>query len=78
MNEKISELARQAGLYAFVSDAGVDPDIEKFSRLIVRECYENCKGQLLDSTIANEHKLSYNDGVADCAIGLLQHFGVAE
>ena len=49
---------------------------QKFAELIVRECYEHCKGQLLNSTLANEHNLSYNDGVADCAIGLLQHFGV--
>ena len=38
MNERIRQLARQADLYAFVSDESIDPDIEKFARLIVREC----------------------------------------
>ena len=38
MNQRIKELAKQAELYAFVSDEGIDPDIEKFAQLIVREC----------------------------------------
>jgi hypothetical protein len=38
MNERIRQLARQADLYAFVSDESIDPDIEKFAELIVREC----------------------------------------
>ena len=77
MNERIRELAEQAG--GGPSKWYTDPDVlEKFAELIVRECYEHCKGQLLNSTLANEHNLSYNDGVMDCAIGLLQHFGVEE
>jgi len=81
MNEKIRELAEQAGpnTEEELNDDRTNIyviDVEKFAELIVKECYKNCKEQLLDSTIANEHKLSYNDGVADCAIGLLQHFGV--
>jgi hypothetical protein len=84
MNERIRELKEQAREYATtrhpVSNItlSVNSDLfeQKFAELIVRECYEHCKGQLLNSTLANEHNLSYNDGVADCAIGLLQHFGV--
>jgi len=72
MNERILELARQVWPDPNTSHV----NHEKFAELIVRECYEHCKGQLLNSTLANEHNLSYNDGVADCAIGLLQHFGV--
>ena len=34
MNDRIKELAEQAGLYAFVSDNGVDLDIEKFAELV--------------------------------------------
>ena len=55
---------------------GSEENLEKFAELIIKECYEHCKGQLLNSTLAKEHNLSYNDGVADCAIGLLLHFGV--
>jgi hypothetical protein len=50
--------------------------LDKFAELIVRECYEECKGQMLPKGMAEEHGLNYNDGVMDCAIGLLQHFGV--
>ena len=78
MNERFKQLAEQAGadIWGDQVMASRHFDIEKFAELIVKECYEHCKGQLLNSTLANEHNLSYNDGVADCAIGLLQHFGV--
>ena len=74
MNERLKELMIQADYPA--------PELalraHRLAELIVQECYEHCKGQLLNSTLANEHNLSYNDGVADCAIGLLQHFGVSD
>jgi hypothetical protein len=47
-----------------------------FAELIVKECYEHCKGEMMDKKLADEAGLNYNDGVMDCAIGLLQHFGV--
>jgi hypothetical protein len=80
MNERLKELADQAGadIWGDQVMASRHFDIEKFAELIVKKCYEHCKGQLLNSTLANEHNLSYNDGVMDCAIGLLQHFGVEE
>jgi hypothetical protein len=74
MNENIKKLADQCTSYN--NSDGWMFDQEKFAELIIKECYEHCKGQLLNSTLAKEHNLSYNDGVADCAIGLLQHFGV--
>ena len=80
MNERIRELADEAAEFIEAGPGSWTSDIfeQKFAELIVRECYEHCKGQLLNSTLANEHNLSYNDGVMDCAIGLLQHFGVEE
>jgi hypothetical protein len=51
---------------------------EKLAELIVRECYEHCKGQILDKEVADTNELTYNDAVSDCANGLLQHFGVEE
>lgn len=75
MNERIKELAEQAGL-----EYNFDPmtwlKYEKFAELIIKECYEHCKGQMLPKGMAEEHGLNYNDGVMDCAIGLIQHFGV--
>ena len=50
----------------------------EFAELIVKECYEECKGQLLSKDVAEKEGLTYNDGVMDCAIGLLQHFRVEE
>ena len=76
MNERIKELLEQAGVtYAVMPK---DTVYEKFAELIVRECYEHCKGQLMDEMIIEAIGLTYNDGVGDCAIGLLQHFGVEE
>ena len=37
MNDRIRQLTEQAGLYAFVSEDGVDPDIEKFAELLEKE-----------------------------------------
>ena len=51
---------------------------EKLAELIVRECVEHCKGQVLDKEVADTNELTYNDAVSDCANGLLQHFGVEE
>lgn len=49
---------------------------QKFAELIVKECYEHCRGQILDKEVADTNELTYNDAVGDCANGLLQHFGV--
>ena len=82
MNERIQKLIEQA-----TSTQGPTPynpltfevfDKEKFAELIVRECFEHCKGQLVDKKTADHMGLTYNDGVMDCATGLLQHFGVEE
>ena len=51
---------------------------EKFAELIVKECYESCRSQVLDKETADTNELTYNDAVGDCAIGLLQHFGMME
>jgi hypothetical protein len=80
MNERIKELIEQATI---IEEHGwgvsyQNFDKEKFVELIVKECYEECKGQMLPKGMAEENDLNYNDGVMDCAIGLLQHFGVEE
>ena len=68
MNERIRQLARQADLYAFVSDESIDPDIEKFAELIVRECIEVIEKQ--------KAKMSY--GPTFVIEDIKQHFGVEE
>ena len=91
MNERIKELAEQAGgeFWQRIESDGVlnkeayitfDPpqSLEKFAELIVRECVDYCKGHILPKDVAEQNGLTYNDGVGDCAIGLEQHFGVEE
>jgi hypothetical protein len=78
MNDRIKEL--------FIETYGISPagfeaasipvEIEKFAKLLINECYEHCKGEMLDNDTAEEFGLGYNDGVMDCALGLLQHFGM--
>jgi hypothetical protein len=90
MNERIEQLAVEARQYAFGEvENSQDPTEwstkyynemfeQKFAELIVLECYEHCKGQVLDKEVADTNELSYNDAVGDCANGLLQHFGIEE
>lgn len=74
MNERIREL------YYECQDESQSTEqcYQKFAELIIRECYEHCKGQVLDKEVADTNELTYNDAVGDCANGLLQHFGVEE
>ena len=84
MNERIKLIAEQAGITMFgdavyMSDSNDTLDVNvmnKFAELIVKECYDHCKGQVLDKEVADTNELTYNDAVGDCANGLLQHFGV--
>ena len=68
MNERIKELAEQAGFYytdktGFITPAGCDP--AKFAELIVRECAE------LSADNAGYNGLNIFDKI-------LKHFGVEE
>ena len=84
MNERIKELAVQADLLIKKTNGdefrygNFDPRFQKFAELIVKECYEHCKGQMLDKEVADTNELTYNDAVMDCSNGLLQHFGIEE
>ena len=77
MNERIRELMIQAMIETGKLE-DVQATYQRFAELIVRECYEHCKGQVLDKEVADTNELTYNDAVSDCANGLLQHFGVEE
>ena len=77
MNERIRELMIQTMVETGKLE-DVQATYQRFAELIVRECYENCKGQILDKEVADTNELTYNDAVSDCANGLLQHFGVEE
>ena len=75
MNERIKELARDAGLLVHNPD-GVPTKLEKFARLIIEEChravlevpvyYKDYRHQIEQATIE------------DCARAVLEHFEVSE
>ena len=77
MNERIRELAEQAGL-EFDDDLVLEPeaiyyttqkDLEKFAELIIEECVEIC----LVHRVRNN---DYNEGRTQCASDIKEHFGV--
>ena len=68
MNERIQELAREAGFYA-------NPDVEKFEKfaeLIVRECVQVCADR------GKHHDGLYSAWADDCSKRIGKHFGVEE
>ena len=84
MNERIRELAEQAGsthkqslgVYQFYTD-----ELEKFAELIVKECIQT----LRDNTpVVDEHDSvedwdrGYIRGMVDCEHHIKEHFGVEE
>ena len=69
MNERIRELAREAGLPTY-NPEGIPTKLEKFAELIVRECVEVCNSRVGNS--------DYNTGRMHCASDLKEHFGVEE
>ena len=86
MNEKIKQLAQQAGVIA-LSENGIAPPLEKFAELIVRDCADICNQAILQ----NQDTLSKLgvDELADKMVihgsinqaqklgkGIKEHFGV--
>jgi hypothetical protein len=65
MNERIRELAHEAGLPTY-NPEGIPTKLEKFAELIVRECLEICK----EKEQANLY------GVREVENTIKQHFGV--
>ena len=78
MNERIKELAIQAGFYA-------NPDIEKFEKfaqLIVQECISIVEEQkeclCEEHQYWSDHDYGYEMAVNDASKGIKQFFGVEE
>ena len=80
MNERIKQLAEQAGLRftQLMSNPmvpvvdGKETDLEKFAELIVRECVAICQD------IDGEDNIDARSGRQDCAVEIREHFGVEE
>jgi len=67
MNERIKELAEQAGYSKDYLEIGLPSNMEKFAELIVKEC-------LTIMQDANQSKLRLSDAIWNTKI----HFGVEE
>lgn len=69
MNERIKQLAKDAGLYAFVSEDTIDPDIKKFAELIIKECANACLAATKEESSVHLVSVAYAGAVK-------KHFGV--
>ena len=75
MNERIKELAREAGLLVY-NPEGAPTKLEKFAELIVRECIGCCEQVISDPV--PESVDTWLNGGEQCIDEIKQHFGVEE
>ena len=71
MNERIRELAEQAGWMMGDEVDGFNIRLEKFTELVVRECANQCD-LLLNHKMSSE----WARGTHDCSKAIKDHFGV--
>ena len=79
MNQRIREIAEQAGFYytdktGFITPAGCDP--AKFAELIIKECIGCCEQVISDPV--PESVDTWLNGGSQCIDEIKQHFGVEE
>ena len=83
MNERIKELAEQAGA-VYSNDHAVsllDDEIEKFAELFVRECVEQLRYTVLDTQElrrdkSTDYQVGWEDGMFDAEEMIKAHFGI--
>jgi hypothetical protein len=74
MNERIKELAEQAGMHDFVLEAmGIGEEFEKFAELIVEECR-----YVMDCNKGSDQNPAWNQALWETSEKIKQHFGVEE
>ena len=94
MNERIGELAEQAGLKYhnwITNESNVNDgdfkyprleDIEKFAELIVRECVQtlidNTPERYTNESAEEDWDKGYDRAMKDCVHHIKEHFGVEE
>ena len=78
MNERIKELAKQAGYQEDMFGAGHwdMPECKKFAELIVQECIDCVLGAVLADDVALRNNLGFSDGIAEGVTHIQKHFGV--
>ncbi len=87
MNERIKELAKEAGMWRQHYDIGEESPagLEKFAELIVRECMNIADGQkkwVEDMVVFNEQDATWNRARIQQSQQIVdkikQHFGIKE
>ena len=73
MNERIKELAHEAGLPTYNPD-GIPTKLEKFAELIVRECIGCCEQVISDPV--PESVDTWLNGGEQCIQEIKEHFGL--
>ena len=73
MNERIRELAHEAGLPTY-NPEGIPTKLEKFAELIVRECIGCCE-QVISDPVPKTVDTWLNGG-SQCIDEIKQHFGL--
>jgi hypothetical protein len=76
MNERIKELAEQAGFYVAMFDPGNKDNamIEKFAALVARECIEVCGS--VAAVRAGYNDADGRDTAYSCGDQIKEHFGI--
>ena len=88
MNERIRELAHEAGLPTYNPD-GIPTKLEKFAQLIINECIDQVAGTRIVGQLsgdefagltesASNKYTQWNNALVIATMNVRDHFGVAE
>lgn len=72
MNERIKELAEQAGLNLELQSLAV----EKFAKLVAQECHDLCQKEHANSIHSSAGP--WNTAIKRCKVNIINHFGIKE
>jgi hypothetical protein len=79
MNERIFELAEQAGIYKLnLFDETEYWIMEKFAELIVQECISINRQRMFSEWEGDSHRVAHNNALLCATSDMFEHFGVEE
>lgn len=80
MNERIKQLAKEAGMWRQHYDIGEESPagLEKFAELIVRECIKSIQSDMDRETMNGTISLAKHAGMVSAKTVIKKHFGVEE
>ena len=79
MNERITELMEEAGIYDFVVESmGINEEMEKFAELIVQECISINRQRMFSEYEGDSHRVAHNNALLCATSDMFELFGVEE